>query len=417
MVLGKYEIQEELGQGGFGTVYKALDKTLNRTVAVKVLHPNLVNDPTFLKRFRQEAQLAAQLDHANLVTVHDFGEFEGRYYIVMNYLSGGSLKELIKKEGALGKERSLKIFEQLCEGLGYAHKRKIVYRDLKPGNILFDGEGNARISDLGFAKLLQSNTSASLSTSGGMVGTPAYMAPEIWRGKPATSATDVYSLACVLVEMLTGESLFGGESTPEIMMNHFEPLRLPESLSEEWKLVLERALNKDQELRTANTRDFLEQIKQAEKTEEAKSLSNTKRVADQKSDSDADRSNLSEVSPEVRQILQRSLDSLPVEMVIESEKELKIKREDEKRYEIKASEVLAQTSPEIGSVESETREIVTEYVDDENIKYISKDLGVGVNAEQEPEKNYSNIEFEIVFWIVASIMLIMIFLIALFPGK
>jgi len=273
MELGKYEIQEELGQGGFGTVYKALDKTLNRTVAVKVLHPNLVNDPTFLKRFRQEAQLAAQLDHANLVTVHDFGEFEGRFYIVMNYLSGGSLKELIKKESALGKERSLKIFEQLCEGLGYAHKRNIVHRDLKPGNILFDGEGNARISDLGFAKLLQSNTSASFSTSGGMVGTPAYMAPEIWRGKPATSATDVYSLACVLVEMLTGQPLFGGESTPEIMMKHFDPLRLPESLPEEWKLGVEAALEKNQEKRIQTVEEFFKKIRAVgEKLEDAEKV-------------------------------------------------------------------------------------------------------------------------------------------------
>lgn len=355
MELGKYEIQEELGQGGFGIVYKALDKTLNRTVAVKVLHPNLVNDPSFLGRFRQEAQLAAQMDHANLVTVHDFGEFEGRYFIVMNYLSGGSLKELIKKEGPLGKERSLKIFEQLCEGLGYAHKRKIVHRDLKPGNILFDGEGNARISDLGFAKLLQGNTSASLSTSGGIVGTPAYMAPEIWRGKPATSATDVYSLACVLVEMLTGEALFGGESTPEIMLKHFEALQLPESLPEKWKLVLEAALHKDQELRTANAANFLKQIKQAElktyqpiKAEQKEKAANIKPEEKQKTALEAGGAALNNDNQEIKQILQRSLDSLPVETVFESEKELNRKSEKDKKEKAGALEILA-------TVQSETK--------------------------------------------------------------
>ena len=264
MLLGKYEIQEELGQGGFGTVYKALDRTLQRTVAVKVLHPNLVNDRTFLGRFRQEARLAAQLDHPNLVAVHDFGEFEGRYYIVMNFMAGGSLKELIKKEAPFGEEKALAILEQVSAGLEYAHSRNIVHRDLKPGNILFDGEGNARISDLGFAKLIHSSASASLSTSGGMVGTPAYMAPEIWRGHQATSATDVYSLACVLVEMLTGEALFGAETTPEIMLKHFEPLQLPEGLPEAWKPVLEAALTKKQEERIQSVEEFLRQIKAVE---------------------------------------------------------------------------------------------------------------------------------------------------------
>ena len=370
MELGKYEIQEELGQGGFGTVYKALDKTLNRTVAVKVLHPNLVNDPTFLKRFRQEAQLAAQLDHANLVTVHDFGEFEGRFYIVMNYLSGGSLKELIKKEGALGKERSLKIFEQLCEGLGYAHKRNIVHRDLKPGNILFDGEGNARISDLGFAKLLQSNTSASFSTSGGMVGTPAYMAPEIWRGKPATSATDIYSLACVLVEMLTGQPLFGGESTPEIMLKHFEALQLPESLPEEWKPVLEAALHKDQGTRTANAADFLEQIKQAEqkanqpvKAEQKEKAANIKPEEKQMTALEAGGEVLNNDSGEVHKILQRSLDSLPVETVFESEKELKRKSEEDKKEKAEASKILAATQSKTqvaGAIQNEAEKLKRE---------------------------------------------------------
>ena len=167
MELGKFEILEELGRGGFGIVYKAHDKALKRLVAIKVLHPNLVNDPTFVARFRQEAQIAAQLDHPNLVPVHDFGEIGGRYYIVMGYMPGGSLKELIKKEGPLSKERALEILRQIGSGLAYAHSTGVIHRDLKPGNILFDAKGQARVSDMGFAKLLRSDSSASMSASGG----------------------------------------------------------------------------------------------------------------------------------------------------------------------------------------------------------------------------------------------------------
>ncbi len=166
MELGKFEILEELGRGGFGIVYKARDKALKRLVAIKVLHPNLVNDPTFVARFRQEAQIAAQLDHPNLVPVYEFGESEGRYYIVMGYMPGGSLKELIKKEGPLSKERALEILRQIGSGLAYAHSTGVIHRDLKPGNILFDAKGQARVSDMGFAKLLRSDSSASMSRIG-----------------------------------------------------------------------------------------------------------------------------------------------------------------------------------------------------------------------------------------------------------
>ena len=163
MQLGKYEIQEELGQGGFGTVYKALDRSLKRTVAIKVLHPNLVNDQTFLGRFRQEAQITARLEHSNLVPIYDYGESEGHYYIVMSYMPGGSLKDRIKNEAPFSKEAALTIIEQIAVGLEYSHNRHVIHRDLKPGNILFDEEGNSYISDLGFAKLLRSDASASSS--------------------------------------------------------------------------------------------------------------------------------------------------------------------------------------------------------------------------------------------------------------
>ena len=255
--LGKYEILEELGRGGFGVVYKARDAVLDRVVAVKVLHPNLVNDPGFVSRFRNEARLAAQLDHSNIVSVYDFGEYQGLYYIAMAYMPGGSLKDMLQKEGALPEKKALTILNQVADGLSYAHKKGIIHRDLKPGNILFDEEGAARISDLGFAKLLHSDSSSSLTMSGGVVGTPAYMAPEIWKGLPATPAVDVYSSACIFVEMLTGKPLFDGDSTPVIMLKHFQPVSLPENLPENWKPAILKALSQEPEDRYQDLASFV----------------------------------------------------------------------------------------------------------------------------------------------------------------
>ena len=264
MQLGKFEILDELGRGGFGVVYNARDKALNRLVAIQILHPNLVNDPSFLARFKQEAQIAANLDHSNLVPVYDFGESKGRYYIVMGYMPRGSLKDLLKREGSLSKERALEILEQIGAGLSYAHRKGVIHRDLKPGNILFDKEDKARVSDMGFAKLLHSESSSSMSTSGGLVGTPTYMAPEIWLGKGASASTDVYSLACILIEMLTGKPFFDGETTPEVMFRHFEPLQLPEGLAGEWKLVIEQALEKKPEKRFGSVAEFITRLQKAE---------------------------------------------------------------------------------------------------------------------------------------------------------
>lgn len=261
MKVDRFEILEELGRGGFGIVYKAFDQTLNRTVAIKILHPGLVIDPTFVSRFKHEAQIAAKLDHPNVVPVYEFGESDGSFYIVMGYMSSGSLKDLILREGALGKERSLRIFEQIGKGLGYAHSRNIIHRDLKPGNILLDEEENVRVSDMGFAKVLHSEASASMSMSGGIGGTPAYMAPEIWHGKDAKPATDVYSMACILVEMLTGRLLFDGETTPEVMLKHFEPVKLPTEVPEDWRPVLEAALSKQADDRIQTVNEFVSRLK------------------------------------------------------------------------------------------------------------------------------------------------------------
>ena len=268
--LGKYLLYEQLGRGGYGTVYRARDAVLNVERAVKVLHPALSSDPEFLGRFRSEAQLAARLEHAHIVPVYDLGEAEGSVFLAMKYMEGGSLKDLLARAGRLPFGRALEITRQVAAALEYAHQQpeQLIHRDVKPGNILFEKDplagtgGSARLTDFGFAKALLSTGSESLSASGAMIGTPAYMPPEIWMGQAASPATDVYALACVTYEMLTGESLFGGGETPPplVMKRHFDPLVLPaawpEGVPEGVSGVLEIALAKEPGERYAGAGEF-----------------------------------------------------------------------------------------------------------------------------------------------------------------
>ena len=209
--------------------------------------------------------MAARLDHAHIVPVYDFGEAEGSIFLAMKYMPGGSLKDWLARQGTVSYPQAVEITRQVASALDYAHRQaeKLVHRDVKPGNILFDAEPteteyHARLADFGFSKALLGAKSASLSASGAMIGTPAYMAPEIWLGQEASPATDVYSLACVFVEMLTGKPLFSEGDTPPplVMKRHFDPLRLPESwppsVPQRIAAVLAKALAKEPGERYAN---------------------------------------------------------------------------------------------------------------------------------------------------------------------
>ena len=263
MNIENFEIIKELGRGGYGIVYKAHDRALNRMVAIKVLHPLLLMDQDLISRFKTEAQIAAKLEHPNLVQIYEFAENDGRAYFVMSYMSGGSLKDLLEKNGALPVDRAFDTLEEIGKGMSYAHSLNIVHRDLKPGNILFDDKGVAHVSDLGLAKIIQNDGSISLSSTGAIGGTPSYMAPEIWRTNKATPATDIYSLACILVEMISGGPLFAGGSIPEIMLKHFEPLELPPQVPPEWEAILTKALKKDPEDRYQKVDDFVSDLRNA----------------------------------------------------------------------------------------------------------------------------------------------------------
>lgn len=263
--LGKYEILEQIGTGGFGTVYKAKD-TIGRTVALKVLKPGWSEDASVIERFRREAQAAGSLFHPRIATILDFDEANGRLFLVIRYVDGLPLDKLIKEKGRLDWNEAVRILSQVAEGLEYAHAHGFVHRDVKPANILVSEKEGAVLTDFGLVKAAQSS---GLSTSGVVLGTPNYIAPEIWEGKEASPATDVYSLACVFFEMVTDTILFDGESTPQIMTKHVLkdpqfPEKWPQEVPEGLSIVLAKALNKEPAQRFAAVKDFYAAIARLE---------------------------------------------------------------------------------------------------------------------------------------------------------
>jgi len=245
MDLGKYHLISELGKGGFGIVYEARDLSLDREVALKVLHPYLAADDEFVARFRKEAKALAKLEHPNIVPVYEFAHEEDRHFIAMRYLPGGSLSKRIARSGGLSIEETLKTTRQLIDALTYTHARGVTHCDIKPNNILFDALDNAMIADFGLARAAQTDVTAASTVLSSGAGTPSYMPPEMWEEKPITPAVDQYSLACVIYEMLTGDKLFRGDSTPGIMNKHFKPIVLPDSIPVGLRLVLRKALSKE----------------------------------------------------------------------------------------------------------------------------------------------------------------------------
>jgi eukaryotic-like serine/threonine-protein kinase len=212
----RFRIEELLGAGGMGKVYKAFDKVLSRTVALKTLQPELVTDPTVIQRFKQELLLASKISHKNILRIHDLNEFEGTNYITMAFIEGKDLNQLLKEEGPLSFERTLKIIRQLCEALDAAHAEGVVHRDFKPHNVLVGKDDHAYVSDFGLATSLES-AQMGMTRTGAVVGTPRYMSPEQVEGKPVDRRSDIYSLGIVFYEMATGQVPFSGESTWQLM--------------------------------------------------------------------------------------------------------------------------------------------------------------------------------------------------------
>jgi len=253
--LGKYTIQGELGRGGFATVYQAHDTVLRRDVALKLLHPSLLTDPAFVTRFENDARATAQLDHPRIATIYELGHHDGRMFMAIQLLSGGTLADRIRAHGRLAFSEAVHIVDDIAQALDYAHAAGFTHRDVKPSNILFNRRGDAILTDFGLVKAAESSVIAR-TTMGGLIGTPAYMAPEIWEGQSDRPGADVYALGCVLFEMLSGELLFTGATPPAVMLAHFQPHRYPDRWPDDTppaiEAVLERALARDPAARYAS---------------------------------------------------------------------------------------------------------------------------------------------------------------------
>jgi serine/threonine-protein kinase len=218
VLAGRYELEELVGTGGMSSVYRAHDRLLDRKVALKVLHEQYTEDPDYVERFRHEARSVASLSHPNIVTVIDRGEHEGRQFIVFEYVEGENLKRLIQRRGPAPVTTALELAIQIGRGLSFAHQQGLVHRDVKPQNVLLNGDGQAKVTDFGIARSL--DVKHGMTQTGTVLGTSDYIAPEQAQGQRVDEHTDIYSLGVVLYELLTNEVPYPGENFVAVAMRH-----------------------------------------------------------------------------------------------------------------------------------------------------------------------------------------------------
>jgi YVTN family beta-propeller protein len=253
-----YGLEESIGRGGMGVVYRAHDLALERSVALKLLAPQLAEDPDFRERFLVESRLAASLDHPNVVPVFDAGEVEGQLYLAMRYVEGTDLKRLLVQEGKLEPGRAIAICSQVANALDAAHARGLVHRDVKPSNVLLDESGHAYLADFGLTRRLTEQAPG--FETGLSLGTPAYVAPEQIEGKDVDGRADQYSLACMLHECLTGEPPFPRGSEAATLFAHLEE---PPPAAPGLEAVMARALAKDPAQRYPSCAEFVADVRRA----------------------------------------------------------------------------------------------------------------------------------------------------------
>jgi serine/threonine-protein kinase len=261
---GRYRVISRLGSGGMADVYLAEDQLLGRQLAVKLLHHHFAEDQEFVERFRREASSAAGLSHPNIVAIFDRGEWNGTYYIAMEYVAGRSLKTVVREQGALDPAAAIDIVTQVLRAARFAHKRGVIHRDLKPHNVILDEEGRARVTDFGIAKAGASD----MTLTGSIMGTAQYLSPEQAQGHTVSGRSDLYAVGIILYELLTGSVPFDGETAVAIAFKQVSaeprpPSELQPTVSPALDAVVLRALAKDPARRFADADEFIAALQQA----------------------------------------------------------------------------------------------------------------------------------------------------------
>ena len=269
-VIGNYKISQEIGHGGMGKVYKAIHLSLERVVAIKMIHPKLLSNNEMVARFYSEAKIQAKLNHPNIVTVYDFFEFEDNHYIIMEFVEGESVSKVINHQGAFDIDYGSKVFLQILEGMSYAHKKNVIHKDIKTSNFILTST-NVQITDFGIAQII--GDPGLTSEGGGVIGTPKYMAPEMILGKQIDHRADIYSLGISYFELITGRVPFTttGKSDFEIRKAQVEadppkPTELNPRIPKEIENIILKALSKNTNDRFASVDEFIEALLETDKT-------------------------------------------------------------------------------------------------------------------------------------------------------
>jgi serine/threonine protein kinase/Tfp pilus assembly protein PilF len=274
LIAGRYRILSTLGKGGMGEVYKVHDNKLDEDMALKLLRPEIANDPDIIQRFRNELKLARKITHMSVCRVFDFHEEEGTPFITMEYVEGEDLKSQIKGKGKFGEEEAIGIAIQIAEGLAVAHDLGVIHRDLKPQNIMIEPDGRAKIMDFGIARSIMAS---GLTQTGQMIGTPDYLSSEQAAGQPADHRADIYALGVILFEMTTGKLPFTGDTALSVITKHREteaknPREVNPAITQKLSRLILRCMEKDKELRYPNARELLEDLRGLSKGTAPKSV-------------------------------------------------------------------------------------------------------------------------------------------------
>lgn len=258
----RYRLEEKIATGGMGSVYRATDEKLGRTVAMKVLAANLAEDASFVERFRREARAAAGLRHPKIANVFDAGEEDDCHFIVMELAEGRDLARVLREDGPLSPDRAVRVIDQICLALGHAHSAGIIHRDVKPANIIVSDGDSVKVTDFGIARAADDSK---LTATGSVMGTAHYISPEQAEGKALTPASDIYSLGIVMFETLTGALPFTGESLMAVAMRHINeevppPSSISSEIGREFDTIVGRATQKDPLARYADTNEMHEAL-------------------------------------------------------------------------------------------------------------------------------------------------------------